>query len=75
MHWFKTLLHTDTQNHIYETGNHEFILQQLVWNWKKKKRNVNGNEYILGKVINPILDLNLLFIYQIIMKQPHASKI
>ena len=42
---------------------------------KKKKRNVNGNECILGKVINPILDLNLLFIYQIIMKQPHASKI
>ena len=42
---------------------------------KKKERNVNGNECILGKVINAILDLNLLFIYQIIMKQPHASKI
>ena len=37
---------------------------------KKKERNVNGNECILGKVINAILDLNLLFIYQIIMKQP-----
>ena len=54
MHWFKTLLHTDTQSHIYETGHHEFILQKLVWDLKKKKRNVNGNEYILGKVINPI---------------------
>lgn len=32
---------------------------------KKKGRNVNGNEHILGKVINPILDLKLLFIYQI----------
>ena len=42
---------------------------------KKKERNVNGNEHILGKVINPILDLKLLFIYQIIMKQPHANKI
>ena len=42
---------------------------------KKKGRNVNGNEHILGKVINPILDLKLLFIYQIIMKQPHANKI
>ena len=42
---------------------------------RRRRRNVNGNEYILGKVINPILDLKLLFIYQIIMKQPHANKI
>lgn len=38
MHWFKTLLHTDMQSHIYETGHHEFILQQLVWDYKKKKK-------------------------------------